>query len=85
MSLADVIGTGKPVAVMFATPALCQSQYCGPVLDELLDIMAPYRDKVTFVHVEIYKSNRGADLSPTVEAWALAERAVALHDRRRPA
>ncbi len=71
VSLADVIGTGKPVAVMFATPALCQSQYCGPVLDELLDIMAPYRDKVTFVHVEIYESNRGATLAPTVAAWNL--------------
>jgi len=71
VSLADVTGTGKPVAVMFATPALCQSMYCGPVLDELLDIRAPFADAVTFVHVEIYTSNKGADLSPTVEAWAL--------------
>jgi len=71
VSLSDVIGTGKPVAVMFATPALCQSQYCGPVLDELLDIAEPYRDKVTMVHVEIYESNRGATRAPTVEAWNL--------------
>jgi hypothetical protein len=71
VSLSDVIGAGKPVAVMFATPALCQSMYCGPVLDELLDIRDPFADAVTFVHVEIYKSNKGADLSPTVEAWAL--------------
>jgi hypothetical protein len=34
-------------------------------------IRAPFADAVTFVHVEIYKSNKGADLSPTVEAWAL--------------
>jgi len=71
VSLADVIGTGKPVAVMFATPALCQSQYCGPVLDQLLDIMAPYRDRVQMVHVEIYESNRGATRAPTVAAWDL--------------
>ena len=45
VSLADVIGTGTPVAAMFATPALCQSQYCGPVLDELLDLRAPYADQ----------------------------------------
>ena len=70
VSLTDVIGSGKPVAVMFATPALCQSQYCGPVLDELLDIRGRYPD-VTFVHVEIYKSNKGATLAPTVEAWGL--------------
>ena len=71
VSLSDVIGTGKPVVAMFATPALCQSQYCGPVLDELLDLMGSYRDKMTMVHVEIYKSNRGATLAPTVEAWGL--------------
>lgn len=71
VSLSDVIGQGKAVAVMFATPALCQSQYCGPVLDELLNIMAPYRDKVTMVHVEIYESNRGATRAPTVAAWNL--------------
>lgn len=70
-SLSDVVGTGRPVAALFATPALCQSQYCGPVLDELLKIMPGYRDRVTFVHVEIYRSNRGVALSPTVEAWGL--------------
>lgn len=71
VSLSDVIGAGTPVAVMFATPALCQSQYCGPVLDELLEVRDAYTDRVTFVHVEIYRSNRGADLSPTVEAWGM--------------
>jgi hypothetical protein len=71
VSLSDVIGTGKPVVAMFATPALCQSQYCGPVLDELLDLMAPYQDKMAMVHVEIYTSNRGATQAPTVKAWGL--------------
>ena len=71
VSLSEVIGTGRPVAVLFATPALCQSQYCGPVLDELLKIKGPYEDRVTFVHVDIYTSSTGADLSPTVEAWGL--------------
>jgi hypothetical protein len=71
VSLSDVIGTGKPVVAMFATPALCQSQYCGPVLDELLGLMAPYRDKMAMVHIEIYTSNRGATLAPTVAAWGI--------------
>jgi hypothetical protein len=71
VSLSDVIGTGRPVAVMFATPALCQSAYCGPVLDEMLAIMGPYEDRVTFVHVDIYQSLTGKKLAPTVEAWNL--------------
>ena len=71
VSLDQVIGTGTPVVAMFATPALCQSRYCGPVLDELLEFRTEYADRVHFAHVEIYRSNRGADLSPTVEAWRL--------------
>jgi hypothetical protein len=71
VSLSDVIGTGRPVAVLFATPALCVSQYCGPVLDQLLSIRAPYEERVTFVHVDIYKNLRGRAESPTVTAWKL--------------
>jgi hypothetical protein len=71
VSLSEVIGTGRPVAVLFATPALCTSQYCGPVLDELLSIRAPYEERVTFVHVDIYKNIRATEQSPTVTAWEL--------------
>jgi hypothetical protein len=38
VSISDVIGQGKPVVVLFATPARCQSQYCAPVLDEFLKV-----------------------------------------------
>lgn len=70
-SLSTVIGQGKPVVVLFATPARCQSQYCAPVLDEFLKVSAPYRDRAHFVHVEIYKSATGNALVPTVDAWKL--------------
>ena len=70
-SLETLIGSGVPTAVMFATPALCQSAYCGPVLDELLKVSAAYDDRVNFHHVEIYRSNRGNQRSPTVAAWNL--------------
>jgi len=70
-SLGELAGTERPIAVLFATPALCQSAYCGPVLDELLDLTRDYVDRIDFVHVEIYRSNTGADVSPTVEAWGL--------------
>jgi hypothetical protein len=70
-SLSSVIGAGKPVAALFATPARCQSQYCGPVLDELLDVMGDFRDRITFVHTEIYQSAQGTALVPTLDAWKL--------------
>jgi hypothetical protein len=71
VSLDTVIGAGKPVAVMLATPARCESRYCGPVLDDLLTLVDQFRDRVTFVHVEIYRSLTGTDLVPTVDAWGI--------------
>src|SRR5438445_5281031 len=73
VSLADAIGAGKPVAAMFATPALCQSQYCGPVLDELLALVPDYKDRITFVHIDIYTSleSQKRKLAPTVQAYGL--------------
>jgi hypothetical protein len=68
-SLATVIGAGRPVAALFATPARCQSQYCGPVLDELLNVMDGYGDRITFVHTEIYQRATGTALVPTLAAW----------------
>ncbi|MSO78747.1 MAG: hypothetical protein EXQ79_03985 [Acidimicrobiia bacterium] len=69
-SLTELIGSGTPVAVLFATPARCQSEYCGPVLDTLLSVRDAYPD-FAFAHVEIYKNNKTIDLAPTVEAWGL--------------
>lgn len=70
-SLSDVIGKGRPVAVMFATPARCQTRYCGPVLDQLLSLVPEYAEAIDFVHVEIYASLEGTTLVPTVDAWGL--------------
>lgn len=71
VSLDTALASGKPVAVMFATPARCQSRYCGPVLDQLLSVQDAYRDRVTMIHVEIYKDSTSNDLVPTVDQWHL--------------
>ena len=71
VSLDTVIGAGKPVAVMLATPALCQSRYCGPTLDDLLTLTDRYKDQITFVHVEIYTNLSGNETTPTVQAWGI--------------
>jgi hypothetical protein len=70
-SLATLIGAGTPAAVMFATPARCESRYCGPVLEEMLTLVDAYRSRVAFAHVEIYQAETGTQLVSTVEAWGL--------------
>jgi hypothetical protein len=53
---ADVIGR-KPVALLFATPALCASKVCGPVVDIAAQLKAGYGDRVQFIHQEVYAGN----------------------------
>ena len=55
-SLADVLGK-EPVALLFATPQLCASRVCGPVVDEALQLQARYGDRMTFIHQEVYVDN----------------------------
>jgi hypothetical protein len=55
-SFEDVVGS-KPVALLFATPQLCQSRVCGPVVDVALQLRAKYGDQVEFIHQEVYNEN----------------------------
>jgi hypothetical protein len=56
VSFADVVGE-KPVALLFATPQLCQSRVCGPVVDVALQLREKYGDRVEFIHQEVYEGN----------------------------
>lgn len=69
--LAQVLGH-RPVALLFATPALCQSRLCGPVVDVAASLERRYRGRVSFIHEEVYNDNdprRG--LRPSLRAYGL--------------
>jgi hypothetical protein len=55
--LVDVLGR-VPVVLLFATPALCKSRVCGPVVDIAEQVKAERGEGVEFIHVEIYDENR---------------------------
>jgi len=56
VSFADVLGN-KRVALLFATPQLCQSRVCGPVTDVEQQMKATYGKRVAFIHQEVYAGN----------------------------
>jgi hypothetical protein len=68
-SLDQVIGKGTPVVAMFATPARCQSRYCGPVLDQLIGLAPEYEGRIVPVHVEIFRDLQSNNLVTATEAW----------------
>jgi len=56
-SFAEVVGE-RPVALLFATPQLCQSRVCGPVTDVALQLKRTYGDRMEFIHQEVYVDNQ---------------------------
>ncbi|MEA2368162.1 MAG: hypothetical protein QOH38_880, partial [Thermoleophilaceae bacterium] len=69
--LADVLGR-RPVMLLFATPGLCPSRICAPVVDIAEQLKAGHAGDAAFIHMEIYNENRpDAGERPQVRAYGL--------------
>jgi hypothetical protein len=69
--LADALGK-EPVVLLFATPALCQSRVCGPVVDVTEQVKNEHQDDAAFIQMEIYEDNDpNKGLRPQVRAYNL--------------
>jgi hypothetical protein len=68
----DVVGK-KPIVLVFATPALCQSRVCGPVVDIAEAVKAGMDgDDVEFIHQEVFRDNQiDKGLRPQLAAYHL--------------
>ncbi len=47
----------KPTVLLFATPALCQSRVCGPVVDVAEQVKNERPDDANYIHMEIWNDN----------------------------
>ena len=71
VDFADAVGK-QPVVLVFATPALCQSRVCGPVVDVAQQVADSYKGKADFIHMEIWNDNEiSKGPRPQVEAFHL--------------
>jgi hypothetical protein len=67
-SVADALAAGEPFVLVFATPAFCQTQTCGPTLEKV-KVAAKAHPDVTFINVEPYKTEFvDGGLRPVVSA-----------------
>ncbi len=75
-NLADVVGNGRPTALLVSTPAFCQTAICGPVLDLVIDAAERYPG-IDVVHAEVYanpeevQSIAEATPAPVIDALGL--------------
>ncbi len=59
---AEVVEAGEPLALLIATPLLCATSYCGPVLDVLIRTVDDFPTVVP-VHVEVYANAADVDFN----------------------
>ena len=72
VDLVDALKRQRPVVLLFATPALCQSRVCGPVADVTEQVKSKYGDEADFIHMEIYRDNDvNKGVRPQVVSWGL--------------
>lgn len=71
ISLDHALRSGRPTVVSFATPLLCTSRMCGPVVDEQLVASQKLGGQANFIHVEIYPQHDVNKPAPLYTAWKL--------------
>ncbi|MDQ6696414.1 MAG: hypothetical protein M3Z46_03020 [Actinomycetota bacterium] len=60
INLREALRASKPVALLIATPAYCQTAICGPVLDVLLSQQRTFGDQIQMIHAEVYADGKAA-------------------------
>ncbi|MGH1491283.1 MAG: hypothetical protein ACRBK7_18110 [Acidimicrobiales bacterium] len=55
-SAATALAAGRPMALLVATPAVCQTAYCGPVLETLIAQSGAF-PHIEFIHAEVYANS----------------------------
>ncbi|MDO8614960.1 MAG: hypothetical protein Q7T33_04390 [Dehalococcoidia bacterium] len=80
MTVADAVTSGRPTVIVFATPAFCESQICGPTKSIVDDLFRQYGSQANFVHIEPYDVERIRNAqcdslfecrSPLLDEWKL--------------
>ena len=72
VSLDEALADGRPVMLLFATPAYCQTVVCGPAVSNVEQARQSedYGDDLAWIHVEIY-SDEGKTIADPVTEWNL--------------
>jgi hypothetical protein len=71
ISLDKALRSGRPTVLSFATPLLCTSRMCGPVVDEQILNFHKLGERANFLHLEIYPRRDLSKPAPLYSSWKL--------------
>ena len=77
-TVAEVLISGQPSVIVFASPAFCTSPTCGPQVETVSELRQLHAGEADFVHVEVYDNpheiqgdlTRG-EYAPALAAWGI--------------
>jgi len=64
-SLDAALDNDRPTLLLFATPAFCETRFCGPAYEMIGELQQDYADKINFVYVEVFAGLP----DPAVTGW----------------
>ncbi len=62
MTVTQALAAHQPFVVIFATPLFCQTQFCGPVLNNVKAAQPGFAGRANFIHIEPYELNDNGEL-----------------------
>jgi hypothetical protein len=71
ISLDTALKNGKPTVVVYAAPAYCQTELCGPDVEIVQSFATRFAGRANFIHVEAYRgatNPTNGKLAPELEA-----------------
>ena len=76
LSLDEALANGKPTVLLLATPAFCQTRFCGPAYEIASDLTAQVDSQANVLQLEVYSglpdpSQTDWQLSPVMSAFGL--------------
>jgi hypothetical protein len=78
LSIHEALEAGKPLVVVFATPAFCVSATCGPQVEMVSQVKERHQEDANFIHVEVFEDPHLIEggrptggYVPAVEEWGL--------------
>ena len=78
LSIDEALDAGKPLVVVFATPAFCVSATCGPQVEVISEVKERHQGQANFIHVEVFENPHliqggrpAGGVVPAVEEWGL--------------
>lgn len=68
-TVAAAITSGRPTMVVVSTPVYCESQFCGPVTDSVQRLAKATGDRMSFVHLEVWRDFEAKEINKSAAEW----------------